>query len=710
MARNKETVVLLVDVGPTMHHYLKYVANATSSLVHRKILLSKSDELGLVLFGANETDNELNREIGGYENIVATPIMFVDEHLATILSKFPEGFAAGDFVSMDMIIKKLGHSKKGNKRLYLITSADSPVKDPEEGGKFEQIDQIAKQLEDHGFKFDAVVVKAGQSDGLIPRTTLENYAILRKLVQHTHGELAIVESPTSLMGTLRPRTISPTTIYRGDLELGPTMAIKVWVYKKTSQEKFPTLKKYSDKAPRSDQHATREVKLDIEYKSNVNLDVVIPPEQRAKGYRYGQQLVPIGGAMEETLKFKTEKGLKLIGFTEFANIPRHFYMKETSVFVPEPGNEKSVSAMSALARGLDATHMVAIVRCIFRQGQANVVIGVLTPNLATEHHVVDSLYFNVIPFAEDVREFGFASFNNLPASKQPSKDQQNAVDNLVRMMDLAPPKGEEMLQPERTLNPVLQRFYGYLHSKSVDESAEVPALDDALQNIVDPDPELVSANRLALEYFHNQLPLTLTLQEGKGSRRFWRDKLPGAEADDAQPAEEIMQEGSYPIGQISFDSLTARKVEEVGGLHPVRDFEALMARQDSDEWVVKAISGMKTIINDLIDSAYKGNTYDKAMACLVALRKGCVIQEEPLEFNTFLRNLASKCRGRRLNDFWEQIITKGVTVISKNEAPDSDVTLEEAQTFISGDKGGQVLEVAPKEEVDEMEALLDEVV
>jgi ATP-dependent DNA helicase 2 subunit 2 len=68
----------------------------------------------------------------------------------------------------------------------------------------------------------------------------------------------------------------------------------------------------------------------------------------------------------------------------------------------------------------------------------------------------DSLYFNVLPFAEDVREFQFPSFNNLPASCQPNEEQQEAADNLVKMLDLAPPGKEEALQPDFTPNPLLE--------------------------------------------------------------------------------------------------------------------------------------------------------------------------------------------------------------------------------------------------------------
>lgn len=68
----------------------------------------------------------------------------------------------------------------------------------------------------------------------------------------------------------------------------------------------------------------------------------------------------------------------------------------------------------------------------------------------------DGFYFNVIPFADDMREFQFKSFSSAPESLQPSVEQQAAADNLVRMLDLSPDDDEELLQPEQTVNPILQ--------------------------------------------------------------------------------------------------------------------------------------------------------------------------------------------------------------------------------------------------------------
>ena len=97
---------------------------------------------------------------------------------------------------------------------------------------------------------------------------------------------------------------------------------QVMVQKKTTEEKFPSMKKYSDKAPPKDKFGKHEVKIDYEHKSSKDPDKVVPPNQRIKGYPYGPQIVPISFAEWEAVKFKPEKGVRLMGFTYSSNVFR----------------------------------------------------------------------------------------------------------------------------------------------------------------------------------------------------------------------------------------------------------------------------------------------------------------------------------------------------------------------------------------------------
>lgn len=69
---------------------------------------------------------------------------------------------------------------------------------------------------------------------------------------------------------------------------------------------------------------------------------------------------------------------------------RHYYMKDVYMFIPEPKNNRAIVAISAIARAMKEMNKCAILRCVWRQGQGNVVIGVLTPNISSVDNIVSS--------------------------------------------------------------------------------------------------------------------------------------------------------------------------------------------------------------------------------------------------------------------------------------------------------------------------------
>ncbi|KAL6909596.1 hypothetical protein ACP4OV_001877 [Aristida adscensionis] len=669
MARNKEALVFLLDVGPSMHGVLPEVKNICSTLVHKKLVHNRSDEVGIVLFGTEgileETCNELAKELGGYTNVtVAHDIKVVDEGTSHALQRLPLGTVRGDL--------KFGNTK-GKRRLCLITTAQHRLRDPPEGTKEDQVDTIADQMKRHDIKMDCIVFREPE----VHHNSVmeENDRLLQQFRNRAVAKVVQVDSPTSLLGALKTRTILPVTLFRGDLEVSSNFKIKVWVYKKTSEEKFPTLKKYSDKAPPSDKFASHEVKVDYEYKSIVEPDKVIPPDQRIKGYLYGPQVVPISSSEWEAVKFKPEKGVKLLGFTDRSNILRHYFMKDVCSFIPEPGNIKATLAVSAIARAMQQMNKVAIVRCVWRQGQGNVALGVLTPNISSVKNVPDSFYFNVLPFAEDIREFQFRSFNSLPPSSRPTDEQQQAADNLVKMLDLAPP-GREILKPEFTPNPMLERFYSFLNLKAKQPDAGVPPLDTCLRRITEPDPGVVDHQRPMIQ----TMGKTFELKENpKKKKARTQDSLAYTGADDQvklleQPSAQKagIDEALYPPTQ---------NPGKIGVLNPVQDFEAMLAERSSPTWVQKAIEEMQTRTLALLENSVERDNCQKALECFVALRKACIIEQEPQEFNQFLTKTYERFRKGDTADFFKLLSEKNISLISKEEAPDSDVTEEMARSF-----------------------------
>lgn len=130
-------------------------------------------------------------------------------------------------VGLDMLIKKFGETNKGKKRVCLITNAQCPIKYPFEGTKEEQVTAIAKQMTIHGMKMESIILRGKISQDGNKRTMDENDRLLNIFAEETSTRLLYVENPISLFGAIKTRTITPVTVFRGDLELSPKLRIKV---------------------------------------------------------------------------------------------------------------------------------------------------------------------------------------------------------------------------------------------------------------------------------------------------------------------------------------------------------------------------------------------------------------------------------------------------------------------------------------------------
>jgi ATP-dependent DNA helicase 2 subunit 2 len=128
---------------------------------------------------------------------------------------------------MDMLIKKFGETNKGKKRLCLITNAQCPIKDPYEGSKEEQVTTIAKQMTAHGMRMESIIVRGTLSQHADREIMDENDRLLNIFSKQTSTRLLYVEDPISLFGALKTRNITPVTVFKGDLEVGPKLRIKV---------------------------------------------------------------------------------------------------------------------------------------------------------------------------------------------------------------------------------------------------------------------------------------------------------------------------------------------------------------------------------------------------------------------------------------------------------------------------------------------------
>ena len=146
--------------------------------------------------------------------------------------------------------------------------------------------------------------------------------------------------------------------------------------------------------------------------------------------------------------------LKVLGFTSENNISRSTFMATSDILIPQPEMEQSAIAFSALVHSLINSKSVAIVRFVKRKN-SKVFIGALLPSIENGCEI---LYFNQLPFEEDVRHYTFTSFNNGASNTIPNKSQLDAMEDYINSLNLITPTGE-LAKPEETFNPTIQVIF-----------------------------------------------------------------------------------------------------------------------------------------------------------------------------------------------------------------------------------------------------------
>jgi ATP-dependent DNA helicase 2 subunit 2 len=106
-----------------------------------------------------------------------------------------------------------------------------------------------------------------------------------------NGLVLSVHHAIEVMSYFRSVTVMQRATFVGYLEISPILKIRVKIFTRTAQNKFPTMKKFSKLAEAVENPETSAVVLQRSYFSIDNLDEEIPKEDHIKGYKYGRSLV-----------------------------------------------------------------------------------------------------------------------------------------------------------------------------------------------------------------------------------------------------------------------------------------------------------------------------------------------------------------------------------------------------------------------------------
>lgn len=92
----------------------------------------------------------------------------------------------------------------------------------------------------------------------------------------------------------------------------------------------------------------------------------VDPEYKIKGYYYGKQLVPVSKILEESLKFPTEKCLKILGFIPKERLFRHYFIGTVDMVSCPNQCDSNQQKFNALIDGMVELSKVGLARYVTR--------------------------------------------------------------------------------------------------------------------------------------------------------------------------------------------------------------------------------------------------------------------------------------------------------------------------------------------------------
>ncbi|XP_066202013.1 X-ray repair cross-complementing protein 5 isoform X1 [Saccopteryx leptura] len=703
MARsgNKAAVVLCMDVGFAMNNSLpgeesafELAKKVMTMFVQRQVFAESKDEIALVLFGTDGTENALACD-GQYQNVTVHRHLRLPDFdlLEDIESKIQPGSQQADFldaliVCMDVIQQETVGKKFEKRHIEVFTDLSSPFSQ-------DQVDIIIHNLRKFGislqfflpFPIDKEDGTGDRGEGNlhsdhhgpsfplkgITEQQKEGIRMVKRVMLALEGEDGLDEI-YSFSESLRQlcvfKKIEKSSMpWPCQLTIGSNLSIKILAYKSILPEKVKkswtvvdarTLKK-------------EDIKKETVYCLNDEDETEVPKEDTIQGFRYGSDIIPFSKVDEEQMKYKTEgKCFSVLGFCRSSQVHRRYFMgnQVLKVFAAKD-DEAAAVALSSLVRALDQLDMVAVVRYAYDR-RANPQVGVAFPYIKDTY---ECLVYVQLPFMEDLRQYMFSSLKNTKKFT-PTEAQLNAVDALIDSMSLVKKDEkedtiEDLFPTTKIPNPQFQRLFQCLLHRALHPQEPLPQIQQHILNMLDPPAEVTANCQLPLTKIKTLFPLTEVIKK--------KDQLTAQDIfQDKHEEGPISKKFKTEDGEAHFSlsSLAEGSITKVGSVNPAENFRVLVRQKKAS--FEEASHQLINHIDQFLDTN-ETPYFMKSMDCIKVFREEAIQFSETQRFNNFLKALREKVEIKQLNNFWDIVIQDGITLITKEEASGSSVTAEEAK-------------------------------
>ena len=722
----KDLIVLCIDTGPSMgiklragkdESPLSLSIKIATTMLEQKIFYPSKDEFALVLFSTSGTANDLADGDGDYANIsvvrkFSQPDLSLLQYLMEEVkpSDVSSDFIDALIVSLDLFQASAGRINE--KKIFMFTDAGCHFDDQD------QLDQVLSGLIKHSIDLtiigpdlsepsdDALNGAGTDTPHLFPgegkmdnRTKVQRAGeeVLKRIVgQGDFSSFSFTDALKALMH-IKKTQLRQTTTFRGEIEIGPDFKIPTYAYLRVKENKLTSWKKLSAISQCSTNPGTMEVTLARTHHLGDEEQTEISKDQMVKGFRFGKNLIPFASYDTISTTEENMKCLQVLGFCQCENIKRHHFIGDSIVTFVPPATEGS-QGFSALAQALYETNCTAIVRYCFRKN-ANPKLGCLLPHIRPDY---TELLFYQLPYAEDIREFTFASLDISAHSHQ----EKDCMDEFLKSMDLSKAfidsSGEcsEAFEPKYVPNPHIHRLFQCTSYRAVsNNSYDLPQLDPIINNYLNPT-------------FPNRADLSDCLQKIRSLCPL--SDIGTKKVDKTDIFKKDIETAAAPVSETQFETMDidetlSMEISKVGSINPVGDFEELSKKPGLFNL---ACEQMQECIVSLVKESFGDQNYPKAISCIQSYRQVSIRLNKPEKLNSFLKSLRGCIIGtsdntQRHQAFLSLLIEEGISLITNQEC-ECDVTPEEAVLFVrSLEDMSSSVDVKDETQDDEVDDLLE---
>ncbi|XP_066431656.1 X-ray repair cross-complementing protein 5 isoform X2 [Eleutherodactylus coqui] len=667
----KNAIVLCMDVGFAMSHAyqgektpFEDAKKVMTLFVQRQVFAESKDEIAVVLFGTDGTDNALATD-DQYQNITVQRHLQVPDFdlLEEIQDVIEPGDQQADFldaliVCMDILQKETLGKKFENLHIAVLSDLSSPFTE-------DQLEIIIAHLKKAGialqfflpFPLDDDEDGAGDGDrgdgggrhhppgkGLSDQQ-IHGIRMVRQIMFSTEGEDSLDEVYTfrdsleklSMFKKLERRSMAWPCV----LTIGSKISIRIVGYKSVTEEKVKKTWQTVDAKSLKKEDVQKETVVCL----NNDEETEVEKDDTIQGYRYGSDIIPFSKVDQDQMKYQTEsKCFAVLGFTRASLIERTHFMGTQVVKVFAPKNDETAAvALSALIHALHDMEMVAIVRYAYDR-RSNPQVGVAFPHIKEKY---ECLMYVQLPFMEDLRHYLFSSLNNNKKVK-PSDEQLAAVDSLIDNMSLVHEDEEgveDLFKPSKIPNPRFQRLFQCLQHKAIHPDDPLPAIEQHLLDLLQTPAEVTTRCKAALAKVKSCFPLQ---EAGKKKEQITAQHMFPDNKQEPEPKRMKTEDEDFSISHLADGNVTS-----VGSVNPADDFRVLV-RQKTANFQELSKQLMKRIYEclDIRQLQY----YMKSLSCIKCFRAEAVRLSHAQYFNGFLQSLKERTAGSVFKEFWEIVV------------------------------------------------------